>query len=293
MITRSEAPFTINGIKSSIHVWHQRSVRTNRTVPNAYHYHDYMEILYATDSDTVLWVNGESHPFRSGDVAVINSGEPHAFTFNESSNYICLKFTPGIFSADNGCMFQIQYLLPSLGKDLSKRVFPSSELEGIDIEALVNEITLEWDGKETAHELIIRANIFKIFAAIIRLWEKNNVFKFAPRPSDAMQKALTYISEKNACVSEEEVASICSLSPNYFSRSFKNTVGKNFKDYINSIKLQNARNLLVATTKNITEIAYDTGFSSTSHFISAFKKEFHLTPKQFQIRIKTKSTPFT
>lgn len=289
MITRSEAPFTINGIKSSIHVWHQNSVRTNRTMPNSYHYHDYMEILYATDSDTLLWVNGESHPFRSGDVAVINSGEPHAFTFNAASHYICLKFTPGIFSADNGCMFQLQYLLPSLGRELSKRVFPSSDLEGIDIGALVDEISREWENKSTAHELIIRADIFKIFAAIIRLWEKDNLLRFDPRPSDAMQKALAYISEKNACVTEDEVAASCSLSPNYFSRTFKNTVGKNFKDYIGSIKLQNARNLLVTTTKNITEIAYDTGFSSTSHFISAFKKEFGLTPKQFQIKIKSKS----
>ena len=289
MITRSETPFTINGIKSSIHIWKQTSVRTSRTVPNSYHYHDYMEILYATDSDTVLWVNGESHPFRTGDVAVINSGEPHAFTFPAFSNYICIKFTPGIFSADNGCMFQLQYLLPSLSKDLSKRVFPASDLEGIDIDTLVKEITEEWDNKGTAHELIIRANIFKIFASIIRLWDKYNVFKFDPRPSDAMQKALTYISEKNACVTEEEVAAICSLSPNYFSRTFKNTVGQNFKDYISSIKLQNARNLLVTSAKNITEIAYDTGFSSTSHFISAFKKEFGLTPKQFQMKIKSKT----
>jgi len=289
MITRSETPFTINGIKSSIHIWKQNSVRTSRKVPNSYHYHEYMEILYATNSDTVLWVNGESYPFRTGDVAIINSGEPHAFTFNESSNYICLKFTPGIFSADNGCMFQLQYLLPSLGRELNKRVFPASELEGINIEELVDEIVFEWDNNRTAHELIIRANIFKIFAAIIRLWEKEKLFKFDPRPSDAMQKALSYITEKNACVTEDEVAAICSLSPNYFSRTFKNTMGKNFKDYISSLKLQNARNILVTTNKNITEIAYDTGFSSTSHFISAFKKEFGLTPKQFQIRTKSKS----
>ena len=289
MITRSEVPFTINGIKSSIHCLYQSAVRTSRTVPKVYHYHDYIEFLYATSSDMGLWINGEKHNFRDGDLAIINSGEPHAFTFNDNSEYICLKFSPGIFSADSGCMFQLQYLLPMFSNDLKKRIIHRHELEDIDIASLVNEIMIEWEEKKTASELVIRANIFKIFTHVIRIWEKNNLINFTSKPSEAMQKALTYIADKNACVTEEEVAAYCSLSTNYFSRTFKNTVGKNYKDYICSTKLQNARTLLVTTDKNITEVAYETGFSSTSHFISSFKKEFGQTPKQFQKSIKNKS----
>ena len=288
MITKSETPFTINGIKSSIHCLYQSAVRTQNTTPKVYHYHDYMEILYATDSDTVLWVNGEPHPFRAGDLAIINSKEPHAFTFTDASEYICLKFTPDILATESGYMFQLQYILPMFSRDLKKRVFHSDELLGLNIKELAEEIMVEWESNNTARELVIRANIMKIFTHIIRLWEKDSLFSFDSKPSDSMQKALVYISEKHACVTEEEVAAVCSLSPNYFSRTFKNTVGKNFKDYICSLKLQNARNMLVTSDKNITEIAYDTGFSSTSHFISSFKKEFGLTPKQFQKNIKIK-----
>jgi len=290
MITRSEVPFTINGVKSSIHCLYQSAVKTMRTVPRVYHYHDYIEFLYATSSDTGLWINGERYTFGDGDLAIINSGEPHAFTFNDNSEYICIKFSPGIFSADSGCMFQLQYLLPTFSKDMKKkRILHADELQGTNVAELFEEIMKEWDEKHTANELVIRANIFKIFTHIIRIWEKNNLISFTSKPSEAMQKALTYIADKNACVTEEEVAEFCSLSTNYFSRTFKNTVGKNFKDYICSTKLQNARTLLVTTDKNITEIAYETGFSSTSHFISSFKKEFNQTPKQFQKSIRNKS----
>ena len=289
MITRSETPFTVNGIKSSIHCLYQTAVRTHNTTPKVYHYHDYMEILYATVCDTVIWVNGEPHPFKSGDLAVITPKEPHAFTFNASSNYICLKFAPEILATDNGSIFQFQYVFPMFSKDLKKRVFHAEELDGADVKGLTEEIMTEWESENTARELIIRANIMKIFTLILRLWEKDSLFSFDSKPSDTMQKALVYISEKRACVTEEEVASMCSLSPNYFSRTFKNTIGKNFKDYICSLKLQNARNMLVTSDKNITEIAYETGFSSTSHFISSFKKEFGLTPKQFQKNIKSKA----
>ena len=181
MITRSEVPFTINGVKSSIHCLYQTAVRTSRTVPKVYHYHDYIEFLYATSSDTGLWINGEKHVFRDGDLAIINSGEPHAFTFNDNSEYVCLKFSPGIFSADSGCMFQLQYLLPMFSKDLKKRIIHRHELEDIDITSLVNEIMSEWEDKKTASELIIRANIFKIFTHVIRIWEKNNLINFTSK----------------------------------------------------------------------------------------------------------------
>jgi AraC-like DNA-binding protein len=180
-----------------------------------------MEILYATVCDTVIWVNGEPHPFKSGDLAVINPNEPHAFTFNGTSNYICVKFAPEILATDNGSIFQFQYVFPMFSKDLKKRVFHAEELGDADVKGLTEEIMSEWDSGSTAKELIIRANIMKIFTLILRLWEKDSLFSFDSKPSDTMQKALVYISEKRACVTEEEVASICSLSPNYFSRTFK------------------------------------------------------------------------
>ena len=288
MITRSEAPFTINGIKSSIHCLYQSTLKTSNNVPKVYHYHDYVELLYATDADTSIWINGEMYQFLTGDIAIINSNEPHAFTFKKASDYICIKFSPEILSADTDCMFKLQYVFPTLSKNLKKRVIKASELRDIDVDFLTKEIMNEWESEQTAHQLIIRADIMKIFTHIIRLWEKDNFFSFDSKPSEAMQKALTYISEKRACVNEEEVAAYCSLSTNYFSRTFKSTIGKNFKDYVCSLKLQNARNLLVTTDKSITEVAYDSGFSSTSHFISSFKKEFGQTPKQFQKILKSK-----
>jgi AraC-like DNA-binding protein len=288
MITRAEAPFTRGGIKSSIHCLRQAPLKTSDTLPHLYHRHDYIELLIAKSGNAVLWINGERHPFTSGDLVIVHSEEPHAFTFDTDSNYVCVKFLPDILSSDTALAFRLRYLFPSLSHGSIKRVFSSEETSRLNVTSLADEIMTEWDEGEIGYELVIHSIIMKIMAHIMRMWEKDTcAIPFGVKPSDAIQKALVFILEKKGTVTEQEVAEACSLSTNYFSHAFKSAMGINFKDHVNRVKLKNARDLITATDTSITDIAYTAGFSSTSHFISVFKKEYGTTPKQFRKSIRS------
>ena len=140
----------------------------------------------------------------------------------------------------------------------------------------------EWEAKEAAYELVIRANILKIFTAIFRYWHNSNIFSGENVIPDIVKTAVLYMENNFATATEDEVASYCNVSYHYFSYIFKKTMRKSFNEYLNILRLREAEKMLLSTDKNITEIAYTCGFSTSSYFIMKFKKHKNMTPRQFR-----------
>ena len=70
-------------------------------------------------------------------------------------------------------------------------------------------------------------------------------------------------------------------SYDYFRKTFKTYFQISINEFINKEKINLGINLLKKTDSSVAEIAKKCGFSSTSHFISTFKKYYKVTPKQF------------
>lgn len=91
------------------------------------------------------------------------------------------------------------------------------------------------------------------------------------------------MSEKfNTPLSLEEVAAHVHLHPSYFSTMFKNVTGSSFKEYLNKIRIEESKLLLLNTDFSIIDIAIAVGFEDQSYFSKVFKKFTGTTPKQFR-----------
>ena len=285
-----ERPFTIDGIKSWIHCLERQVGRwIDESEPGEYHFHDYIELLYAIDTDGYVWFNGCRTEFRSGDLVIVNSNVPHNLTFNSDSIYICIKFSPQILYADEEALFEFKYMLPFMRKTSDQNKFGKDELESIDVSGLLYEIMDEWKNQDPAYELIIRANLLKLFAGIFRHRHEKNILDSEFKITDTLKTALKYIEENFDTVTESEVAEHCHVSYNYFSFIFKKTMGKNFSEYITFLRLCEAEKLLLASDKSITEIATETGFSTSSYFISKFKAYKGITPRRFRENVRSET----
>lgn len=105
-----------------------------------------------------------------------------------------------------------------------------------------------------------------------------------PSSADFMtQKAISFMKKHLAePIMVEDIASYVGLSIYHFTRTFKNSIGTSPHEYLLNLRLAKAKEHLSNTNDSIDVTAIVCGFSSTSHFIRAFKKATGFTPKQFR-----------
>ena len=97
-----------------------------------------------------------------------------------------------------------------------------------------------------------------------------------------IEKAIRYIGEHyQEELSLGKIADEVSLSPIYFHNTFKASTGKTLREYVEDLRIKKAINLLVSTDKTLTEIAFESGFSSQSYFSFVFKRKKKMTPREY------------
>lgn len=100
---------------------------------------------------------------------------------------------------------------------------------------------------------------------------------------ERMQKAIRYIQQNtNQRLTVGDVADYVGFSKSYFSAYFKKTLGFSVSAFILRCKLEEGRELLQYTDKSISTISEFLCFSSQSHFHTAFKKQFGMTPSEYR-----------
>jgi len=103
----------------------------------------------------------------------------------------------------------------------------------------------------------------------------------------AIMRAKAFINEHSAEeLSLEQVAKAVNMSSFYFCKMFKKFTGVNFTEYVSRIRIEKARNLLLNPNLRISEIAYEVGFQSLTHFNRVFKKVLGQSPTDFRTHLK-------
>lgn len=83
------------------------------------------------------------------------------------------------------------------------------------------------------------------------------------------------------------VARVAHMSPFYFCKLFKRVTGLNYTDYLARLRVEKARNLLLNPNLKISEIAFEVGFQSLTHFNRMFKRLNGQAPSEYRRRLGT------
>lgn len=101
-----------------------------------------------------------------------------------------------------------------------------------------------------------------------------------------VEKAKKYIDDNfQKDVSLDDVSRIVDISPFYFSKLFKQEVGKNFIEYLTEVRLRKARALLNNPQYSIKEVCVMSGYSDPNYFSRIFKKYEGVTPSEYRERL--------
>lgn len=93
----------------------------------------------------------------------------------------------------------------------------------------------------------------------------------------------SYIKDNyNKDLSLKKLADIFNINSVYLGQLFKKRLGVSFNDYINYIRIEEAKRLLRRSNLKLYEIASKVGFSETNYFINKFEKVIGVTPTQYK-----------
>lgn len=146
-----------------------------------------------------------------------------------------------------------------------------------------------YNKKTREDELMLHSIVLKLIYELSHASQKES--KYFPKSNNkrAIEYTLKYIKEN---LSSELTLTLLSKKNNfstvYFHKLFKASTGKNLREYIEDERIKKAIELLISTEKNLTEIAYECGFSSQSYFSYAFKRKMNITPREYAKKIQLK-----
>jgi YesN/AraC family two-component response regulator len=100
-----------------------------------------------------------------------------------------------------------------------------------------------------------------------------------------MRPVLDYITEHyTEKIYIEKMSDIINVSPDYFTRMFKDSIGKTPIDYINGLRINRAMKLLCTTELSMTEISDAVGFCNANYFHKIFKQYIGSSPLAYRKR---------
>jgi AraC-like DNA-binding protein len=97
------------------------------------------------------------------------------------------------------------------------------------------------------------------------------------------RRAKNYVaSHQSDPIKLEEIARALNVSRFHFCRSFKQTIGLTFVEYLSRVRIEKAKVLLHNHNLRVSEIAYEVGFQTITHFNRIFRKLVGCSPTEYR-----------
>jgi AraC-like DNA-binding protein len=134
------------------------------------------------------------------------------------------------------------------------------------------------------HEATVK--LLEIFAQHLSMMSNQIVVQQENSEPPVITRAKAFIRQHQAeDLSLGQVAKAVNTSTFYFCKIFKKVTGINFTDYVSRVRIENARNLLLNPNLRVSEIAYEVGFQSLTHFNRVFKKIIGQSPTEYRAKL--------
>ncbi|AWV32448.1 helix-turn-helix transcriptional regulator [Paenibacillus odorifer] len=131
------------------------------------------------------------------------------------------------------------------------------------IEKLFNKMVSEFTKQPPGYEFYLNKKIFEIVDYLNRYYDQHHSIR--------------------------DIANRFYISPSYFCKTFRDSTDFTFTEYLNNVRIKEARALLINTAFKVAKIAENVGFDNMTHFGRVFKEITGLSPLKYRRTYKIES----
>lgn len=255
-----------------------------------WHWHPEIELTYVTEGEIIYQVNDKIYTLHAGEGLFCNSNALHTGHMVEEKNcyYISITFHPRIIYGYEGSILHQNYVKPIITAGSFGSFFISPEiLWQKEVLALMKEIYQLFSAHKDMFEFQIQQRLSSIWMFILE--NKKEEFQISDKKVRAgydlerLREILTYIhTHYMEKITLEEIAEQIGLCRGECCRFFKKHMNQSLFDYILYYRVEKSLLLLAQKNLSVTEIAEQTGFSSSSYYARIFKEQMNCSPSQYR-----------
>lgn len=237
------------------------------------------QLLYIASGKAHFVIDGKERSVSAGHMVLYRPKEMQKYVYYgvEQTEVYWVHFTGSA----------VGQLLKKYGMDDEKKVFYSSVLP--EYQNLYRKMIRELQMCRAGYQEMLSLLLQQIFVLIYRQSDSYQRLK-GSFLSDEVDFACTYFDEHySEKINIQEFAESRHMGICWFIRMFRQQMGISPMQYVLSIRIANAQNLLAETDYNITEISNMVGYENPLYFSRVFKKAQGMAPTEYRKRMREKS----
>ncbi len=241
------------------------------------HQHDHTELEIVVEGHGVHFLNGQSFAVCPGDFWGLGTEDMHKVDLSGEPLVIySMKLSESEVSRD------ILGLIEPAGLPFT------GHLDGMALERALQGFRNIFDTAGERTEFQTARSTGFALVIISEFLENSSALKPPNEKSPALNYVRRAISFMRGNFREPltltRAAAEIGVSPCYLSDIFSRNAGRGFTAYLNRLRAENARRLLVTTDISVTQIAFESGFGSVSSMNRCFLREFGFPPRELRNR---------
>lgn len=241
------------------------------------HWHRSIEIFAVQEGSLEFILNEKQYPLETGNFIIVNSNEVHAVRAPRPNRTIVLQIPVNLFSA---YYTEEQFIWFSHGE----KTYDSQ------VTSMMFELLRLYTEQKIGYELQMMSLFYQLQYLLVTKYRKLEVHEDLLKSNKQLKRLgviTSYLKEHyKEDITLEKLAGIFGYSPSYLSRMFMKYAKINYKDYLQSVRLEHALLDLQETEKEIGEIALEHGFPNSKALSNLFRKRYGILPNEFRKQIK-------
>ncbi len=243
--------------------------------------HPFHELYYISEGSCSVFIGHRVYALKEGDFAVIPAGAPHRTDYISTG-----QNTKYVVSFSRKTAKQVDVFL---GEELTGKILrpgrirvPVQRREAIG--RLLARMLYEYENQPTHAASFCKACLAEVLISLERYREGQEEAEGLVSPKEErMQAVAAYLAEHlREDLNLTELARVFALSPSHLSRTFHEATGFGIREYLISLRIQRAGELLLNSGLTITEIADQCGFSDGNYFGDAFRRTMGVSPREYR-----------
>lgn len=247
------------------------------------HSHDEIEIYFLISGQRYYFINNETHLVLPRNLVLIRENLPHKV------------FSAGYGHFERYILYINRHILTrKLNISDSERIFDIFDgnkfVYRLDDAAIIESILHKMyvSGLENPNSLQKRELLLSLTAELLNKLA-DSIKNLDDSPSDIsyvnknMIQIADYINKNYSTkISLSFLAEKFSLSKYYLCKLFKKSIGFTFSDFLNNVRITEAKKMLETTDLKVAEIASKTGYNDIAYFSRVFKKNMGISPLKYR-----------